>query len=628
MKKVYALLGCCLLSAQLFAQAPKSTIAIIPEPVSLTPKPGVFVFPKTVTLSVPVGAENAQAISFLRNHFADAAGVKLIVKQSPLATIKLTLNKTDDAQLGAEGYKLTVTKKGVVIKANKPAGLFYGVQTLAQLLPKQFESATLVKGISWTAPCVDITDYPRFAWRGLMLDVSRHFFTKQEVETYIDHMARYKFNLIHMHLVDDEGWRVEIKSLPRLTEVASHNAKRVGYFGTFKPIPDNEPRTYGGFYTQDDIRELVQYAKDRFMNILPEIDVPGHSLAAIVAYPELSATAGADKYMVRSGESMQGIDNTLNPSSEKTYQFLDKVVTEVAQLFPFGYIHMGGDECNKEFWAKSDSVKALMTRENLKTYEEVQSYFEKRVEKIVESKGKKFMGWDEILEGGLAPNAAVMSWRSMKGGIEAAKMGHEVVMSPVGYAYLDYMNGDPVMEPRVYETLRLSKTYSFEPVPDSVDSKLVIGGQANLWTEQVMNTRHLEYMTWPRAWAISETMWSPKIKKNWDYFFDRVEHHFARFDEAKIKYAPSVYDPIINPSITPDSTLQIALGTEVKGLEIHYSFDNSFPDEFYPTYTAPLIVPKDAVMLKAITYRDGKPIGRMMFIPMDAMWRRLGKKMK
>lgn len=628
MKKIYALLGSCLLSAQLFAQAPKSTIAIIPEPVSLTPRPGQFVFPKTVTLSIPVAPENAQTISFLRTHFADAAGIKLVVKQSPLATIKLTLNKTDDAQLGAEGYKLTVTKKGVVIKANKPAGLFYGVQTLAQLLPKQFESATLVKGVSWTAPCVDITDYPRFAWRGLMLDVSRHFFTKQEVETYIDHMSRYKFNLIHMHLVDDEGWRVEIKSLPRLTEVASHNAKRVGYFGTFKPIPADEPRTYGGFYTQDDIRELVQYAKDRFMNILPEIDVPGHSLAAIVAYPELSATAGADKYMVRSGESMQGIDNTLNPSSEKTYQFLDKVVTEIAQLFPFGYIHMGGDECNKEFWAKSDSVKALMTRENLKNYEEVQSYFEKRVEKIVESKGKKFMGWDEILEGGLAPDAIVMSWRGMKGGIEAAKMGHEVVMSPTTYAYLDYMNGDPVMEPRVYETLRLSKTYSFEPVPDSVDSKLIIGGQANLWTEQVMNTRHLEYMTWPRAWAISETMWSPKIKKNWDYFFDRVEHHFARFDEAKIKYAPSVYDPIITPSITPDSTMQINLSTEVKGLDIHYSFDNSFPDEFYPTYTGPLIVPKDAVMLKAITYRDGKPIGRMMFIPMDAMWRRLGKKMK
>src|SRR3569833_336693 len=379
-----------------------------------------------------------------------------------------------------------------------------------------------------------------------MFDVSRHFFTKAEVEEYIDNMVIYKFNLLHMHLTDDEGWRVEIKSLPRLTTVGAYNVKKVGYFGNFTPPGPDEPRDYGGFYTQQDIKEIVQYAKDRFMNILPEIDVPGHSLAAVVAYPELSCTPGADTYQVRSGERFMNfgkngitaaIDNTLSPANEKVYVFLDKVLTEMAKMFPFGYIHMGGDECAKNFWEKSDSVKALMQRENLKTQEEVQAYFEKRVEKIVESKGKKFLGWDEILEGGLAPDAIVMSWRGVKGGIQAAKMGHEVVMSPTTYAYLDYMQADPIIEPKVYATLRLNKAYEFEPLPEGVDPKYIKGGQANLWTEQIYNMRTVQYMTWPRGLAIAESLWSPKEKKNWNNFFGRAEKQFERFDVAEKKYS-------------------------------------------------------------------------------------------
>ena len=295
-------------------------------------------------------------------------------------------------------------------------------------------------------------------------------------------------------------------------------------------------------------------------------------------------------------------------------------------MFPFGYIHMGGDECAKNFWEQSDEIKALMQKENLKTQEEVQAYFEKRVEKIVESKGKKFLGWDEILEGGLAPDAIVMSWRGMKGGIQAAKMGHEVVMSPTTYAYLDYMQADPIIEPKVYATLRLSKAYQFAPVPDSVDSKLIIGGQANLWTEQVYNVRHLEYMTWPRGFAIAEDLWTPKAKKNWDNFFGRVEKHFARFDEAQIKYAPSVYDPSFNVKMMPDSTLQVSMETEVKGLDIYYTFDNSFPDNFYPKYTEPLLVPKESSQLKVITYKNGKPVGRLLTMPMEEMKKRANRR--
>ena len=320
------------------------------------------------------------------------------------------------------------------------------------------------------------------------------------------------------------------------------------------------------------------------------------------------------------------VDNTLCPANEKVYRFLDTVITQVARLFPFEYIHMGGDECPKNYWEKTDAVKALMEKEGLKNMEEVQSYFEKRLEKIVTSKGKKFMGWDEILQGGIAPGAVVMSWRGMAGGIEAAKMGHEVVMSPTTFAYLDYMQGDVAVEPRIYATLRLKKTYEFEPVPDSVDAKFIKGGQANLWTEQVYNMRHAEYMLWPRAFAIAESLWSPKQGRNWNNFVSRVEQHFARFDVAQVKYAPSIYDPIITAGITPDQQIAVTLNTEIEGLDIHYSFDNSFPDAYYPQYSTPLMVPKDAFALKLITYRNGKPIGRMITLLVADLKTRVAKK--
>ncbi|SHN07472.1 beta-N-acetylhexosaminidase [Mucilaginibacter sp. OK098] len=635
MKKLSLAFCCCFVSFLSFSQTTKSTLAIIPEPVKTITKPGQFILPKNITIQASLSKEMTPVTDYLRKKLSGATGAFVTVKSkfATPATIKLLLNTKADTVLDKEGYLLWVGAKGIVIRANEPAGLFYGVQTLMQLFPKEIESAE-VHHIKWTAPCVDITDYPRFAWRGLMFDVSRHFFTKEEVKQYIDQMVRYKFNLLHMHLTDDEGWRIEIKSLPRLTTVGAYNVKKVGEFGNFSaPTPD-EPRTYGGFYTQDDIRELVQYGKDHFLNILPEVDVPGHSLAAVVAYPELSATPGADKYQVRSGEHMMDfgaggikalVDNTLNPASEKTYEFLDKVMTEVAQLFPFGYIHLGGDECAKSFWEQSAEVKALMQKENLKTMEEVQSYFEKRLEKIVESKGKKFMGWDEIIEGGLGPKAAVMSWRGIQGGITASKLGHEVVMSPTTFAYLDYMQSDRVMEPHVYATLRLNKSYEFEPVPDSADSKLILGGQANLWTEQVFNFRQVEYMTWPRGFAIAESVWSPKAKKDWNTFYPKVEKHFARFNEAEVKYAPSVYDPDFKPKMTADNKLTVEFTNEIPDLDIYYSFDNSYPDRFYPKYTSAIEVPKDATQLRVITYRGKEPVGRMITMPVAELKRRLGK---
>ncbi|MFI5186309.1 MAG: beta-N-acetylhexosaminidase [Chitinophagales bacterium] len=638
MKKLLVSFHFFVCSLILFAQSTPD-LSIIPLPVSAVQKTGSFkINNKSVIVLTSADADARRVANFLSMAIATPAGYKVSIVNKTEAgnSILLVLLSSADKALGNEGYKLSVTPNKVTISANKPAGLFYGVQTILQLLPKEIESKKLEKNISWTIPAVEIIDYPRFGWRGLMFDVSRHFFTKEQVKEFIDDMVKYKYNLLHLHLTDDQGWRVEIKSLPKLTSVGAWNVKKTGTFGEFSAPSPGEPRNFGGFFTQDDIKEIVQYAKDRFVNILPEIDVPGHSLSAVVSYPELSCTPGAENYHVNSGESFMdwshgappiaGVDNTLCPANEKVYDFLDKVFTELAQLFPFEYIHVGGDECPKNFWEKSDAVKALMQREGLKTQEEVQSYFEKRVEKIIESKGKKVIGWDEILEGGLAPNAAVMSWRGMQGGIAAAKMGHEVVMSPTTYTYLDYMQSDEVMEPHVYAELRLKKAYEFEPLPDSIDPKYIKGGQANLWTEQVYNMRHEQYMVWPRAFATAEVLWSPKEKRNWNDFEPRVEKQFSRFDAAEKKYAPSVYDPIFKATKSTDNQVIVELGTEIEGLKIYYSFDNSFPDNFYPEYTEPLIVPKDASNLRVITYRNGKPLGRMTTMPVAELKMRAGIK--
>ncbi len=636
MKKLCELfVGITFIAGAFGQQTAADDIAIIPQPVKVSRSAGYFTLPSSVTIKADKSAEVAKITGGLTAILTGTVGYKVSTANGQLpATITLTLNAKANDLLGNEGYQLSVKPKAITITANKAAGIFYGVQTLMKLFPPEIDRKAKVTGVQWKLPCVEITDYPRFAWRGLMLDVSRHFFTKAEVLDFIDQMAKYKYNLLHFHLTDDEGWRLEIKSLPRLTsDAATKRVHKEGYFGTFSaPTPD-EPRTEGGFYTQEEIKEIIQYAKDRFVDVMPEIDIPGHSLAAVVAYPELSGTPGAENYKIGSGEPFMDwpgpkgrLDNTLSPANEKVYPFLDKVFGEVAQLFPFPYIHIGGDECAKNYWEKNEQIKALMQREGLKTQEEVQSYFEKRVEKIVESKGKKVIGWDEILEGGLAPGAAVMSWRGIKGGIEAAKQGHEVVMSPTTFAYLDYMQGDPIIEPHVYATLLLKKAYSFEPVPDGVDPKYIKGGQANMWTEQAFNVRHLQYMVWPRALATAECVWSQKENKNWDNFATRVEKQFGRFDEAEVKYARSMFDPAFTVVKDAAGKLSVTLTNEVNGLDTYYSFDNSFPDNFYPKYTQPLTPPKDAVMLKVVTYRGKQQVGRVIAMPIAELKRRSEKK--
>lgn len=607
-------------------------VTIIPQPVSVKQGTGNF----RLNSNTPIELSSS-SLAGLGKYLSESLSVPTefsfpVNTVSSFSNGSIQLRLSGKPAVNKEGYNLAVTPSGIIITADSAAGLFYGVQTLLQLLPKEIESNKAIKNIDWIVPAVTIDDYPRFAWRGAMLDVARHFFTKEEVKGFIDNMVKYKFNVLHFHLTDDQGWRIEIKSLPKLTEVGAWRPERVGKWGnTPKPDP-KEPKTYGGFYTHEDIRELVKYAGERYMTILPEIEGPGHSLATVASYPELSCTDS--NYYVSVGDKIINwhskgftalLDNTLCPANEKVYDFLDKVFTEVAELFPSQYVHMGGDECPKDFWRNNPRIKELMQREKLKDMHEVQSYYVKRVEKILKSKGKKLIGWDEILDGGLPEDATVMSWRGMKGGIRAAKDGHKVVMSPYNHAYYDLYQGDPLAEPPTYEMVRLRDSYKFEPVPEGVDPDMILGGQGNIWTEQLQNMRAVQYMVWPRALAVAESVWSPKESKNWKNFVARVENEFERMDMAEIKYSRSMFDPIFKTS-AEGSGLKLQMETEVEGLDIHYSFDGSLPDNYYPKYSKPLVIPKDAIDVKVVTYRDGKQVGKQIKLPVTELEKRVKRK--
>jgi hexosaminidase len=633
MKKLFLFTAGLLLVLSLGAQrASFPTISLIPQPVSLIRGAGVLHLPNHIHIITPKD-EAVRKIAVMLSEKLQTGFNTVDVKVGTIATSRSILFVLSrDKSIRKEGYRLKVAASGVSITAGDPEGIFYGMQTLLQLLNNEVESSGVAKPVtSWRIPALSIEDYPRFGWRGVLLDVVRHWFTKEQVKSFIDDIVKFKFNVLHLHLTDDQGWRIEIKSLPKLTEVGAWRAPRVGRWGEFtKPTPD-EPRTYGGYYTQDDMRELIRYAKDRFVTIMPEIDVPGHSMAAVASYPELTCTTDST-YSVNAGNRFMfwpgnGTfyaveDNTLCPANEKVYDFLDKVFTEIAQLFPCEYIHMGGDECYKGYWEKSAACQQLLQKEGLKDMHELQSYFVKRVEKIINSKGKKLMGWDEIMEGGLAEGATVMSWQGMKGGIAAAQANHHVVMSPNDYAYLDLYQGDPVAEPITYSMLRLSKAYQFDPLPPGIDSEFILGGQCNLWSERLTTMRQAQYMMWPRALAIAESVWSPPGKKDWNDFVRRVEHQFERFDISETKYSRSMYDPIFTFRKDAAGQLSIELGTEIAGLSIHYCFDETLPDYFYPVYEAPLSIPKDAANLKVVTYRGKEQVGKIITIPVVEIRRR------
>lgn len=628
MKKIYLFFLIFLSGFAGDCLAQRQPVAIVPEPVQLVLGKGEFVLDKQTVIVVPPGdAELNRLAQTLVGLLAPGTGYTLKINSQTKPSgkhIRLSLTNSLQGVKGDEGYKLNVVPNSVTITALNAAGIFYGLQTLRQLLPATIENSS-VQTSSWAIPAVSITDYPRFKWRGLLLDVSRHFFSKEFVKEYIDQMARYKYNTLHWHLTDDQGWRVEIKAFPKLTEIGAWRVPRTGRWWTYdQPRMDEKP-SYGGFYTQEDIKEIVAYARDRHVSILPEIDVPGHSLAAIAAYPYLSATGYL--YPVNPGSKFYNIlDNTLNPADERVYEFLDKVFEEVAALFPHEYIHIGGDECTKYFWRKSAEVQAFMQQKGIKTEEELQSYFIKRMETILKAKGKKLIGWDEILEGGLAPEATVMSWRGMEGGIEAAKQGHKVVMTPSKNVYLDLYQGDPALEPDTYSMLRLKTSYQWSPMPEGIDPSLVLGGQGNLWTESVPTGRHAEYMTWPRGLALAEVFWSPENKQDWRDFQQKLEPQFARLDNAGINYSRAAFDVLATTRHDDDKNLLADLTVDIDDLEIYYTLDNTNPDIFSNKYSGKSVeIPKGIYQLRAQTYKNGRPVGKILILGREDLEKRAKK---
>jgi hexosaminidase len=430
-----------------------------------------------------------------------------------------------DTSLPEEGYRLRIEPRGVTI-LGPPAGLFYGGQTVLQLVAAR-------GGTTLTLPAAEIQGQPRFAYRGLHLDTSRHMFPVEFLKHYLDWMARYKLNRFHWHLTDDQGWRIEIKQYPRLTEVGSLRKETLVGHSPQSTKYDGKP--YGGFYTQEQIRDVVAYARERFITVIPEIEMPGHSLAALAAYPELACTAGLFETA-----TTWGVFKDVFCPKDTTFQFLENVLTEVMALFPSRYIHSGGDEVQKDRWKESPDAQAVIRREGLKDESELQSYFIRRMERFINSKGRRMIGWDEILEGGLAPDATVMSWRGEEGGIAAAKQGHDVVMTPGTYLYFDHYQGDPNQEPlAIGGMLPLEKVYSYNPTPPALnaeENKHILGAQANVWTEYMADTRQVEYMLFPRLFALAEVVWSDQDARSYREFLNRVPPQLARLKRQGVNY--------------------------------------------------------------------------------------------
>lgn len=612
------LFGCAVSCTQPENSISNESIGIIPLPSTYELKPGTFYITGQSSIGIDKSDPEMTALAnYFNEEISDATGFSLPVNNSGTIIFQLGEHK----ELGEEGYQLSISADQLILSAYKHHGIFNGIQSVLQLLPPEIKSKTVQADATWSINCIEVTDKPQFAWRGLMLDVSRHFFTKQEVKKFIDQMAEYKYNVFHWHLTDDQGWRLEVKSLPKLTAIGAWRAPRVGNWWEREPQLPTDSLSYGGYYTTEDIREIVEYAQQRYVTIVPEIDIPGHSMAALSAYPEISCTGGP--FHVNVGNTFYTkIENSLCAGNEQTFEVLDSVFAEVARLFPSPYIHIGGDECYKGFWEKCPKCKIRMQKEHLKNLEELQSYFVKRVAAMVQKRGKQVIGWDEILEGGLAPEAIVMSWRGMKGGIEAAKQGHSVIMTPTDHCYLDFYQGDPTVEPNTYSMLRLQDCYKYQLIPDSVDASLIMGGQGNLWTESVPHYRQVEYMIWPRALAISETLWTDARLRNWKFFVNRVEQQFERFDRSGVNYARSIYDPIIYPHWDKERQLKIAMKTEIEGLSLFYTFDNTIPDIYSNMYTDTLSIPKNASMLRVAAYKGQEQAGRLIDITIDALKKR------
>lgn len=546
-----------LFSVSLFAQNSN----IIPEPVSYKVSQGTFTLNKQTKIVLNDAAEENSA-NFLNDYLQKFYGFTLPVvskAQAPSSNfILLNTKRFAQAPQNEGRYTFNINPKSVNIDGDTYQGTFYGIQTLLRLFPLQQQN-------QFTLPCVAIDDYPRFKYRGMHLDVGRHFFPVDFIKKYIDYIALYKMNTFHWHLTEDQGWRIEIKKYPKLTSVGGF---RNGTITGRHPGTGNDSLQYGGFYTQDQIKEVVKYAADRFITVVPEIELPGHSSAAIAAYPELSCfpkeSTKAPARVVWSGtkegkqvQQSWGVYEDVFCPTEYTFNFLQDVLDEVVALFPSEHIHIGGDESPKESWKRSEFAQQLIKEKGLKDEHELQSYFIQRIEKYLNSKGKKIIGWDEILEGGLAPNATVMSWRGEQGGIDAAKQKHNVIMTPGNYVYFDHSQTKNEDSVTIGSFLPIEQVYSYEPIPkdlDSIQAKYVLGAQANLWTEYMKTPSKVEYMLFPRMSALSEVLWSPREKKNYSNFEKKLLDEFKRYDLWKANYSKAYFNLKSTVEPTKNST--------------------------------------------------------------------------
>jgi hexosaminidase len=565
---IFSILGFCS-----FGQRPQ----LIPQPVECHFSGGPpFIITKNTPLFFVSGRCMANVIEFnslLKKTYGFEMRWTQEVLDSNDQVVFLHLTK-DSTIRSEEGYKLEVTNGHIKITANTRMGMFYGMISMLQMMvPSQDGEG------AFTVPACTINDYPRFKWRGMHLDVCRHFFGKEFIKKYIDLLALHKMNTFHWHLTEDQGWRIEIKKYPKLTEVGAwRNGSMIGRYADHR----FDDVRYGGYYTQDDIREIVKYAQSRHVTIVPEIEMPGHALAALASYPELSCTGGQFEVAKEWGV----FDDVYCAGNENTFKFIEDVLSEVCSLFPGKYIHLGGDECPKTRWKTCPKCQKRMKDEGLKNEHELQSYFIRRIERFLNSKGKQIIGWDEILEGGLAPNAAVMSWRGEQGGIEAANQHHQVVMSPGTHCYFDHYQGNPDIEPiAIGGFTTVEKVYSYDPVPAELNDSLekyIMGAQGNVWTEYILDEKQVEYMAFPRACALAEVLWSPKEKRDEADFTKRLLNHFEFLNIWNVNYSNSMYQ--VRLKTLPYENGVIVEFERVKGLgQIEYQFldleGNPYPFE-------------------------------------------------
>ncbi len=519
---------------------PLKSLPITPQPLMATPKAGVF----TINAQTQVFFANPSdelnfAVNSLNNKLKKAANFSLNITSQSKSHNEINIS-LDDKIKNEEGYEINVTKNKIFVISKTAIGVFYAFQTLRQLLPSDIENQETTSKVAWTIPCCDIKDEPRYSWRGLHLDVCRHFFDVNFIKKYIDLMAMYKFNRFHWHLTDDQGWRIEIKKYPKLTEVSSFRKETL--IGSYAAKPERYDATpYSGFYTQEQIKEVVQYAKERFVMVIPEIEMPGHSLAALAAYPELSCSGGSFDVGTR-----WGVYDDVYCPKETTLNFLRDVLDETAALFPAPYIHIGGDECPKTRWKTCQNCQNLIKKEGLKDELGLQSYVVRTMEKHINAKGKKLIGWDEILEGGLSDNATVMSWRGTEGGVTAAKQHHDVIMTPGTHCYFDhYQSKDKNKEPlAIGGFTSVEKVYSYEPTPSELNTeqqKYILGAQGNVWTEYIQTPSQVEYMAYPRAIAMAEVLWTASKNKNWTNFSKKLQQEFVRLEKNNTTFAKHLY---------------------------------------------------------------------------------------